>query len=75
MSNPPTDRAEFWIRFVCAFFFFGIVWALLGLRFVDSVGLIPTAVGCTILTLIVSIYVAQIGDDGWRNFTNFIRWW
>jgi hypothetical protein len=25
MAEPPRDRSEFWIRFVCAFFFFGAV--------------------------------------------------
>jgi hypothetical protein len=75
MSRPPIDQAEFWIRFGCGFLFFGMICALLGLRVVDSAGLIPTLAGCVILSSAMSFYVARIGDEGWRKLAAFLFWW
>ena len=75
METPPHDRAEFWVRFVCGFFFFGSLAGLIGLRFLDSLGAIPTLVGIGCATLVMSIYVARVGDEGWRTLLEKIRWW
>ena len=74
MSDPPRDRAEFLIRFVCATIFFGIVIALIGIRFIDSVHLTSIAIW-SIMTIAVSLLAALRGDEVWRGFAGFFRWW
>jgi len=74
MTDPPIDRAEFLIRFVCAAMFFGIVIALIGIRFIDSVHLSLIAIWGT-LTIAISLLAAFRGDTVWRGFAGFFRWW
>lgn len=72
--DPPRDRSEFLIRFVCGALFFGLVTALIGLRFVTSMNVLAVSVwGC--LTLGMGFYAALRGDEAWRGLANFFRWW
>jgi hypothetical protein len=74
MIDPPRDRSEFLIRFVCASIFFGIVIALIGIRFIDSVH--PTTIAIWgVLTTSISLLAAVRGDEVWRGFAGFFRWW
>ena len=75
MSSPPYDKSEFWIRFVCGFVVFGIVFGLFALRFVDTIGSTVTLVAVAVATLSASFYVARVGDSGWRDLFDSLRWW
>lgn len=67
MSEPPRDREEFWIRFVCAFFCFGFLAALLMFRFIDELG-IPAGLGIWLLVVLsISLYAARYGDAAWEK--------
>lgn len=72
---PPVDRFEFWVRFICGFLFFGLVSGMIGLRVVDSVGVVPTVIVALLATLAMSFFVARLGDDGWRRLVDQLRWW
>ena len=74
MTDHPRDRSEFVIRFVFAGVFFGCVVALIGIRFVDSIGLLTLAVWSAITTAL-SLFAAIRGDEAWRTLANFFRWW
>lgn len=75
MSHPPSSRTEFWIRFGFGCLFFGFVNGLIGLRYVDSAGWIPAASVACGATLAMSLFVARVGDDGWRRLMSLLRWW
>jgi hypothetical protein len=75
MSNPPKDRQEFWIRFVCAAFFFGTILLLLGIRLVDAAGLWVTLAAWAVSTLSISIFAALRGDAVWHSSLRIFRWW
>ncbi|MES2922755.1 MAG: hypothetical protein V4819_14470 [Verrucomicrobiota bacterium] len=75
MSNPPSDRWEFWIRFICSFLFFGFIVALGVLRGVDSWGLPAGITVWALATLAISLYAAKVGDEAWHKLLNFLRWW
>jgi hypothetical protein len=78
MSQPPRDRFEYWIRFTCAFFFFGVVLGLGGIaiQFLGE-GLSPATMAMFWggATLACSLYAARVGDDAWRKLLELIRWW
>jgi hypothetical protein len=75
MSDRPFDWLEFWIRFGCAFVFFGFLFALLLLRFADSTGLPLGIVIWMTSTVVVCIYAARVGDEAWHRIINALRWW
>ena len=75
MTNPPSDPFAFRLRFVCGFLFFGVITLLIGLRLLDSAGIIPTLVLCLLTTLLLSFYIARGGDERWGKLLNFFRWW
>ena len=75
MNMPPRDREEFWIRFVCAFLFFGFLAALLIVRFIDSLGTAQGLVLWAVVVLSVSLYAAKVGDRAWHNIIESVRWW
>lgn len=75
MKNQPFDWLEFWIRFGCSVVFFGFLFALLLLRFVDMTGL---SLGITIWiasTVGVGLYAARVGDEAWHRIIEVLRWW
>ena len=72
--EPPRDRLEFVIRFVCAAVFFGFVVALLGLRFVETFGWGAVA-GWAAITAAIATFAACYGDEAWHKLIHFIRWW
>jgi len=75
MSDPPRDRSEFWIRFVCAFLFFGFLAAFAIIRCVDSLG-VAAGVGIwAAVVLSISVYAARVGDEAWHHLFDSIRWW
>ena len=74
MSDPPKDRAEFWIRFVCSFMFFGLIVAICVLRCVDSCGLPVGIAVWAVATFSISLYAAMAGDEAWHNIISFLRW-
>lgn len=75
MKRESTGRADFGVRFGCGFVFFGLVLGLLGLRVVDLVG-VPSFVACgLVMTVVLSWYVARVGDAGWGRLLGFFRWW
>jgi len=75
MSDPPKDRVEYWIRFVCAFLFFGFIMALVILRCVDGWGLKTGIAVWAIVTTGISMYAARQGDDAWRTILRFFGGW
>lgn len=75
MTNPPAEPFVFWLRFLCGFLFFGVISLLIGLRSFDSSGTLPTLAICILATLLLSLYVARVGDEGWKSLCNFFRWW
>ncbi|MCX6853749.1 MAG: hypothetical protein NTV80_02465 [Verrucomicrobia bacterium] len=75
MNTPPRDREEFWIRFVCAFLFFGFLAALLIVRFIDSLGIAQGLGLWTVVVLWVSVYAAKVGDQAWLDLIEAIRRW
>lgn len=75
ITKPLEDSFAFWLRFVCGLLFFGTITLLIGLRSLDSAGITPTLVVCLLTTLLLSFYVAQVGDKGWIKLLNFFRWW
>lgn len=74
-EDPPRDREEFWIRFGFALVFFGGLFALLGIRFIDSAGVLPTLVIWGLSSVSISAFAAWHGDDAWRRICGFLRWW
>ncbi len=72
--TPPLDRTEYWIRFVCAFMVFGILTVLFSLRFMDSFEWKYFVVALLISGLI-SMYAARVGDEAWHKLIHFFRWW
>jgi hypothetical protein len=75
MNDHPFDWLEFWIRFGCAFVFFGLLFALLMLRFIDSIGL-PLGIAMWIASTVgTGIYAARVGDDAWHRIINALKWW
>ena len=74
MSNHPADRSEYIIRFVCAFFVFGAINALILIRFIDFGGAFFVWVSLGI-TILISMYAARVGDQAWHRLINFFRWW
>ena len=72
--SKPHDRAEFLIRFACGVIFFGLVVALLGLRFVTVIDVLAITTW-VVITASLSYLVAIRGDDAWRSLANFFRWW
>lgn len=75
MSDPPRDRTEFWIRFTCAFIFFGAILALLGISHLDGLGLTRAVVTWAVCVLGISLYAAYHGDRAWERLIHFFRWW
>lgn len=73
MAEPPRDRSEFWIRFVCGFFFFGLLsgFSMAGISVEFQKGLMLWAV----ITLSASVYVAKVGDQGWVRLCNLFKWY
>lgn len=69
-----TDHAGFLIRFGCAAVFYGFVFALIGIRFVDTIEPL-FVVAWAVLTISVSILVASRGDAAWRRLAGWLRWW
>jgi len=68
MTEPPSDRSEFWIDFACLFVAIGTMLALLAwktLTGTDSSGAIAiTAIFWLLITTAISIFTArQSGDD------------
>ncbi len=75
MNKPPRDREEFWVRFGCAFLFFGFLAALLIVRYLDSLGIAQGIGLWTIIVISISLYAAKVGDQAWHNIIESIRWW
>ncbi|MES2441171.1 MAG: hypothetical protein V4584_19060 [Verrucomicrobiota bacterium] len=75
MSDPPGDRAEFWIRFVCAFLFFGVLAAAAIMQFADSMGIAQGAAVWAVIVISISVYAARVGDEAWHKLIGAIRWW
>ena len=74
MRNPPKDRAIFAIRLSCGFCFFGLIFALIGLRFIESAN--PWRLGIWVaITFAVSFYAAWEGDGAWKRLIAILRWW
>jgi len=74
MSNPPKDQSEFWIRFVCAALFFGLIMGIWVLRSVDSWGIPMSVAIWATSTLAISLYAAMTGDEAWEKLLN-LWWW
>lgn len=75
MAEPPRDREEFWIRFVCAFLCFGFLAALLMFRLIDKVG-IPAGLGIWLMAVLsISFYAAREGDHAWQKLVNLLFPW
>jgi len=74
MSSPPTDRLEYWVRFVCVFIIFGAIVFLLFLRYSSSFSLVSLTVPMSI-TLLICHYAARVGDEAWYRLINLFRWW
>jgi hypothetical protein len=71
--NKSFQRTEFIIRFICGAIFFGLVVALLGLRFVETIDALAIA-AWILITVSLSVLVAIRGDDAWRRMAGIIRW-
>jgi uncharacterized membrane protein len=71
--SQPQNRTEFLIRFIIAAIFFGVVVALIGLRFVTTLDLL-TVVVWILVSLSLSILVAVRGDGAWRGLANLFKW-
>jgi hypothetical protein len=71
MSNPPKDKTEFWIRFVCSFLFFGFIVALAILRLFASWELSTGIAVWAVVSLAISFYAARVGDEAWGNLLKF----
>lgn len=72
------DRLEFWVRFVCAFLFFGLLAGGLALRFMHEYGVGRTFWISLIFTLLVSTWLAWKGDAGWKTIlskADMRNWW
>jgi hypothetical protein len=74
MSGPPRDQEEFWIRFICAFLFFGSLAALLLFRYIDDLGIAAGLGIWTMVVLSISLYVAKNGDDAWEKVARLLFW-
>ena len=72
MPNPPQDRSEFWIRFGCAFAFFGFLSAFGGLLIVDDVGIATACTIWAVYTIAAGIYAARHGDEAWNVILSWI---
>ena len=76
MSNPPQDRSEFWIRFICASLFFGLILGIgILLRSADSWGIPLSFTVWFISTFAIAMYAARIGDEAWKKLLELFRWW
>ena len=75
MSAPPRDSMEFWIRFGCAFVFFGFIFAVILVRYVDGMGLLLGIAVWVVATVAVSCYAARVGDEAWHKLIGGFRWW
>lgn len=75
MTDPPRDRLEFWIRFGCAALFFGAIFFLMGIRFVDAAGLWVSLAVWAVCTLAISLWAALRGDTAWEKMIHMLRWW
>lgn len=67
-------RTEFLIRFVCGVICFGLIAALLGIRFVNEIDALAIGVWF-VITGSLSFLIAVRGDDAWRRMAGFFRWW
>jgi hypothetical protein len=71
MSEPPRDRLEFWVRFICAFVFFGLVSGVMIFKNVTfdqpNLGQLYWA----LTTLAISLLAARVGDAAWRGLCTF----
>ncbi len=72
--NESFHRTEFLIRFICGAVFFGLVVALLGIRFVNEIDALAIGVW-VVITGSLSFLVAVRGDDACRKMAGFFRWW
>ncbi len=72
MSSPSFKQSQFWIRFFCGLIFFGTISALIGLRYLDSMGTGITITACVAFTLIVSIIGAR---SGFSKLLDSLWWW
>jgi hypothetical protein len=75
MSDPPKDRSEFWIRFVCSFVFFGIIAAIVLLKYFDSWDLKAVLAVWAGVTLTISFYTTRAGDSAWYHLLGLFRGW
>jgi hypothetical protein len=74
VKQPPRDRREFVIRFVCAAVFFGFLVALLGLPLIGTLGWAALA-GWLAITTGIATFAAWYGDEAWHKIVGFLRWW
>ena len=71
--SQPQNRTEFLIRFIFGMLFFGLVVALIGLRFVATLDLRVIAVW-VLITTALSVLIALRGDGEWHRLANFFKW-
>jgi hypothetical protein len=74
MGEPPCDREEFWIRFICAFLCFGLLTSLM-LRYIHELGIFAGLGIWMLLVLTMSSYAARVGDHAWRKLVNLMFGW
>ncbi len=76
MNTPPRDKEEFWVRFICSFLFFGAIAAGGVLLYaLDRLGITASVTIWAIMTLVISLYAAKVGDDAWHTLLSFFRHW
>jgi len=75
MSEPPRDREELWIRFICSFLCFGFLTALLTFRHIDELGLAAGLAIWFMAVLSMSLYAARTGDQAWQKILNLLLPW
>jgi hypothetical protein len=72
--NESFHRTEFLIRLICGAIFFGVIVALLGIRFVNEIDALVIG-AWVVITSSLSFLVAVRGDDAWRRMAGFLKWW
>jgi hypothetical protein len=73
MPDPPRDRLEFWVRFVCGGLFGFVISGLIWLRMFDLTEFGWLGIPAT--SLICAFAAVRFGDDFWASLRFLFRWW
>lgn len=72
-SEPPRNRMEYGVRFVCAFLVFGLLFGLVAIRFMEQIPTLKVLGLWAATTLLVSLWLARKGDSGWERIVAWFQ--